>query len=106
MKKLLKTRMIVLIIVTGCFGSVKLMETEAASRNVYVSVSSEKISITINGVGSSGTGTLVSYDAYDYHPSDPYKGLSKDNGSSRLNIADYECGSSITKHIKQNNQID
>jgi len=101
MKKLLKTRMIVLMIVTGCFGSVKLMETEAASRNVSVSVSSDKISITINGVGSSGTGTLVSYDAYDYHPSDPYKGLSKGNGSSRLNIADYECGSSFSLDINR-----
>ena len=99
MKKLIKMRMVMLMVVTGCFGVVRMSETAAESRSMIAAVTREKITISVSGVGSSGTGTLVSYDAYDYHPSDPYKGLSKADGSSMVKIADYACGSNDSFEI-------
>ena len=52
MKKLIKMRMVMLMVVTGCFGVVRMSETAAESRSMIAAVTREKITISVSGVGS------------------------------------------------------
>ena len=99
MKLFIKKLLITLIILTGCFNIVRNSEVEAASRKVTVSVTADKIKIDVNGVGSSGTAEVLSYEPYDYHSADSIKGLAAGKGKTAVKVADYSCGSSATIEI-------
>ena len=89
MKLFIKKLLITLIILTGCFNIVRNSEVEAASRKVTVSVTADKIKIDVNGVGSSGTAEVLSYEPYDYHSADSIKGLAAGKGKTAVKVADY-----------------
>ena len=63
---------------------------------VTVQVSKSKVTVQINGVGTSGTARLYSYDPNDYHPKDTLKGLSTGNGYSVTDIGEYKCGTNAS----------
>ncbi|MCR4668163.1 MAG: cell wall-binding repeat-containing protein, partial [Clostridia bacterium] len=73
-------------------------ETDPAAASgtspMTVSATANGLSIHIDPVGSSGTAQLYMYEACQYHPSDPMKGLSTNTSSQGYLVGTYTCGNS------------
>lgn len=99
------TIMLALVMVVGCAGSNSKssdttpsanVSTTNSSKSMQVSVSTNKISIKLNKVGSSGTAKMYAYGANEYQTNDKIRGISKEVKSTGTLVGDYKCGSTST----------
>lgn len=78
-----------------CVVSMPSLAIATEFQTVMKAVASEdKITVTVNNAGNSGTAELYRYEANEYHSSDTMRGLSSDvKGQGKL-CAAYTCGTS------------
>ena len=72
------------------------ISTTNSSKGMQVSVSTNKISIKLNKVGSSGTAKVYAYGANEYQTNDKIRGISKDVKSTGTLVGEYKCGTTAT----------
>ena len=96
MKKVLICFMTLVLLVTSVpvmplAGLVSASASDTAS--VTVAVSESKVTVKINGVGTSGKANIVRMEANEYFSTDSLKGLSKAVSSGEI-VGVYNCGTS------------
>ena len=73
--------------------AVAVSEEGAAAQSVMTAkATSDKITVTIKGAGSSGKAQLYAYGANEYHSADTMKGLSKVSKAQGTLVGTYNCG--------------
>ena len=94
MKRVLICFMTLVLLVTSVpFIPLTGMAVAAASesQSVSVSVSESKVTIKINGIGTSGKANIVRMEANQYFSTDSLKGLSKAVSEGEI-VGVYNCG--------------